>query len=125
MFAFPDWWITDIGSFTKGGQSQVYLQAISDSVLFRLSKENFDALIENYPSFESSFRYMMQYAYIREQRRSLELIKDSAAVRYNHLLLRHPTIEEHVTQKDISSYLGVTPEFFSTLRRKNSTTPPT
>jgi len=121
MLAFQDWWITDIDSFTTGAKSQINIDALSKGIVYGLSRENFDTLIESSPAFESAFRYMMQYSYIREQRRALELITDSTEVRYAKLLARLPTIEQDVSQKNIASYLGVSPEFLSKLKRKRKT----
>ena len=118
MLAFQDWWITDIDSFTTGEASQINIEALSDGVVYGLSKARFDALVAESPAFESAFRYMMQYSYIREQRRALELIVDSTVNRYKKLIERLPTIELDVSQKNIASYLGVSPEFLSTLKRK-------
>ena len=116
MFAFTDWWITDIDSFSRGVPSKINLQTICPSSLLKLAKSDFNELINNYPSFESAFRYMMQYSYIREQHRALALITDDAITRYRNLLLKYPVVEHQVSQKDIASYLGITPEFLSSLK---------
>lgn len=118
MFAFTDWWITDIDSFTNGRHSKINIQTISDSLILKLAKTDFDYLTANCPAFESAFRYMMQYSYIREQNRALELITDDSFTRYRSLLARYPTVQELVSQKDIASYLGITPEFLSSLKLK-------
>ena len=118
MFAFADWWITDIDSFTNGHQSKINIQSTVGSILYKLTKENFNELISGFPSFETAFRNMMQFSYIREQRRSLELITDDAPTRYLNLTNRYPNIEQDASQKDIASYLGITPEFLSALKKK-------
>lgn len=118
MFAFTDWWITDIDSFTNGITSEINIQASTDSIIYELTKADFDGLIAISSGFESAFRNMMQYSYIREQRRSLELITDNAYTRYVNLINRYPDIEQDVSQKDIASYLGISPEFLSSLKRK-------
>lgn len=116
MFAFTDWWITDIDSFTNATHSKINIQAISNCTLLRLAKSDFDHLTTDYPCFESAFRYMMQYSYIREQKRALELITEDSLTRYYRLLARYPTIQDEVAQKDIASYLGITPEFLSSMK---------
>lgn len=118
MFAFNDWWITDIDSFTNGTISKINLQASIDSVVYELPKTDFDELITTFVGFESAFRKMMQYSYIREQQRSLELITSDSSTRYRKLINRYPNIEQDASQKDIASYLGITPEFLSALKKK-------
>ncbi len=116
MFGFEDWWITDIASFTTGKPSSLYLDVLKDCVLYSLSKVDFDELIHESPAFESVFRKMMQYAYMREQQRALELITDSAQDRYLRLVAKYPAIEQEVSQRNIASYLGISPEFLSSLK---------
>lgn len=118
MFAFTDWWITDIDSFTNGTTSSISIQASANSIVYELSKYDFDELMTVSTKFESAFRKMMQYSYIREQRRSLELITDDAQARYINLTNRYPNIEQDASQKDIASYLGITPEFLSVMKKR-------
>ena len=58
----------------------------------------------------------MQNAYIREQLRIIQNLSLSAEERYRNFLAKYPQIAKQVTQKQIASYLGVTPEFLSALR---------
>jgi len=118
MFAFADWWITDIDSFTSNHTSKINIQSTTNSIVYKLTKESFNGLIISFPASETAFRNMMQYSYIREQRRSLELISDDAPAHYLNLTNRYPNIEQDASQKDIASYLGITPEFLSGLKKK-------
>jgi hypothetical protein len=62
----------------------------------------------------------MQNAYTREQLRVIENLSMSAEDRYDSFLHKYPHIANAVTQKQIASYLGITPEFLSAVR-KNKT----
>ena len=117
MFALPDWWITDIDTFTRGGRSKINICVVQDAVVYRIAKGDLDALMQQYAELESAFRYMMQYAYIREQNRAVELITDTALVRYERVISNHPQLEQMLSQKDIASFLGITPEFLSAMKR--------
>jgi len=118
MLAFKDWWITDIDSFTNGTISNINIDVQQDSIIYALSKNNFDKLIAISPTFESAFRKMMQYSYIREQRRSVALIHKTSKTRYLELIDKFPTIEQDISQKVIASYLGISPEFLSAMKKK-------
>ncbi len=120
MFAVADWWVTDMNCFINAQPAMMYIQAIEDTEIFQLSKENFDILLQQIPKFEKFFRILMQNAYIREQLRVLQNLSMSAEERYNNFILKYPQIVQQVTQKQIASYLGVTPEFLSVIR-KNKT----
>ena len=118
MFALPDWWITDIDSLSNGGASTITIKTLMPTVLYRIAKPALTRLLAQSTAFESAFRYMMQHAYIREQRRTLSLITDDAVTRYQRLINEHPRLEQIASQKDIAAYLGITPEFLSATKRQ-------
>lgn len=120
MFAMADWWVTDMYCFLNQKPAMMYIEAIEDSFIFQLSRENFDKLLYTIPKFERFFRILMQNAYTREQLRIIENLSLTAEERYDSFLMKYPQIAKAVTQKQIASYLGITPEFLSTIR-KNKT----
>ena len=120
MFALADWWVTDMFCFLHANPAMMYIEAIEDSSVLQLSRENFDRLFLQVPKFERFFRILMQNAYTREQLRVIENLSLSAEDRYERFLQKYPHIAEVVTQKQIASYLGITPEFLSLIRKKRS-----
>jgi len=120
MFAVNDWWVTDMPCFISGQPSMVFIEAIEDSEIFELSKANFDLLFEKIPLFERFFRILMQNAYIREQLRIIQNLSLTAEERYDKFMDKYPQISKLVTQKQIASYLGITPEFLSAIRKNKS-----
>jgi CRP-like cAMP-binding protein len=120
MFAVSDWWITDMYSFTNEKPAMINIEALEDSEITQLSKSNLDVLFEHVPVFERLFRIMMQKAYIREQLRVLQNLSLTAEERYENFLSQYPQIAARVTQKQIASYLGITPEFLSAIRKNRS-----
>ena len=67
MFATQDWWITDMFSFINQQPTMVNIEAIEDSIILPLRKDDLDILYIKVPKFERFFRIIMQNAYIREQ----------------------------------------------------------
>lgn len=120
MFALTDWWITDMYCFLNQKPAMVFIEALEDSEIFLLSKENLDRLFDTMPKFERFFRILMQNAYTREQLRIIENLSLPAAKRYDNFLAKYPQIINQVTQKQIASYLGITPEFLSTIRKNKA-----
>lgn len=116
MFAVSDWWITDMHCFVNEQPAMLNIQAIANSSTVRLPKEKLDRLFEEVPKFEKFFRIIMQNAYTREQLRVLENLSLTAEERYHNFLDKYPQIVKQVTQKQIASYLGITPEFLSAIR---------
>ncbi|MDW3646304.1 MAG: Crp/Fnr family transcriptional regulator [Bacteroidia bacterium] len=118
MFAFADWWITDMRCFIHQLPADTHIQALEESEVGEISKASFDQLFEEIPKFERLFRILMQNAYIREQTRMLEHLTCSAEARYQKYISKYPRIEQLVSQKHIASYLGITPEFLSFTKKK-------
>lgn len=119
MFAVADWWITDMHSFAKQKPAMVTIESLGPTSLIQLSKENMDQLLLQCPSFERFFRIIFQKAYIREQLRVIENLSQSAEERYKSFISTYPYIEQLVPQKQIASYLGITPEFLSKMKKGN------
>jgi CRP-like cAMP-binding protein len=120
MFAVADWWITDMYCFLHQQPAMVNIQALENSSVLQISRTNFDQLLEIQPVFEKYFRILMQNAYTREQIRVLENLSEPASERYLNFLRKYPQIVSQITQKQLASYLGITPEFLSTIRRQFS-----
>ncbi len=118
MFAVADWWVTDMYCFLNERPAMMYIEAIEDSRVFQITKENLEKLYVHIPKFERFFRILMQNAYTREQLRVIENLSLSAKERYDNFLSRYPNIAKLVTQKQIASYLGITPEFLSAVRKQ-------
>jgi CRP-like cAMP-binding protein len=118
MFAINDWWITDMYSFASGQPAMLNIDAIEDSTVFELLKTDLDELYIKAPKFERFFRIIMQNAYIREQLRIIQNLSMPAEERYQSFLKKYPQFTERVPLKQIASYLGITPEFLSVLRKK-------
>ena len=116
MFAMPDWWITDMASFVKGAPALINIEAVVPAEILRLSKTNMDLLLEEVPKFEKCFRVLFQNAYIREQVRSIENLTLTAEQRYERFINKYPELCNKITQRQIASYLGITPEFLSSIR---------
>lgn len=118
MLAIDDWWITDMYSFTSGQPAMQSISAIEDSTVFQLRKKDFDTLLVKVPKFERFFRILMQNAYIREQLRIIQNLSLHAEERYLNFLNKYPQLVKRVSQKQIASYIGVSPEFLSAMRKR-------
>lgn len=120
MLAVDDWWITDMYSFAMNKPAMQFISAIEDSIVFQLGRSDFDKLFERIPAFERFFRILMQNAYIREQLRIIQNLSLPAEERYLNFLNKYPHLVQRVTQKQIASYIGVSPEFLSAMRKRIS-----
>jgi len=118
MFAVSDWWITDMYCFINQKPAMLAIEALEDSSVLQLQKDHLDDLYHKVPKFERFFRIMMQNAYIREQLRTIENLSLPAEERYYNFLQKYPEAVKRIRQKQIASYLGITPEFLSLIKSK-------
>ncbi|MDN5215877.1 Crp/Fnr family transcriptional regulator [Fulvivirgaceae bacterium BMA12] len=117
-FAAEDWWIMEIDSFTNQIGSSLNVQAIEDSAILFITKTAKERLYEELPKVERLFRIMSQKAVVAWQRRLVRNHTMNAEQRYHHFVTSYPDIAMRVTNKQIASYLGITQEFVSKIRKK-------
>lgn len=123
MFAIADWWITDMYCFLNRKPAMLNIVALEDSSILQLGIDDLEKLYIRVPKFERFFRIIMQNAYTREQLRIIQNLSLSAEERYDNFLSKYPQIVKQVTQKQIASYLGITPEFLSAIRANKGKKP--
>ena len=118
QFAMPGWWTGDLQSFTQQVPSIYSTRALADSEVLLLPKASMDQLLEKHPKFERYFRIIFQNSLVTNQNRIIMSYSATAEERYTAFREKYPTLEQYVPLKYIASYLGITPEFLSKVRRK-------
>ncbi|MET3036483.1 Crp/Fnr family transcriptional regulator [Chryseobacterium sp. NRRL B-14859] len=117
-FAVEGWWITDLDSLINHVPSTLNIEALEDSEVLMIPKKDKEYLYETMPRIERLFRMMNQQSSVALQRRILSLTGKTADKRYLEFLEKYPGLEQRLTQQQIASYLGITHEFLSKIRRK-------
>ena len=117
-FAARDWWLMDIDSFMNQKPSSLNMQALEDSKVLLIERKDKLTLYETIPTVEKLFRVMSQKALIAWQRRLIRNHSETAKERYHHFLEVYPSIASKLTDKQIASYLGITHEFLSKVKRQ-------
>ena len=120
QFAVENWWIADLQSFLTQSPADFNVDAIEPSVLIQFGYEELQELYREIPKLERFFRIIIQKAYVASQKRIVASFSSDAGKRYIDFRNRYPTIEARVPQYMIASYLGITPEFLSKIRRRIS-----
>lgn len=118
QFGIEDWWVGDLYSFLTQKPASYSIEALEDTVVAQITKENLDALYLQIPKFERFFRLILQNAFIAQQDRIHQNLSFTAEQRYEEFSRKYPQLEQRIAQKHIASYLGITPVFLSMLRRK-------
>jgi CRP-like cAMP-binding protein len=117
-FAVQDWWISDMYSLLTQKPAILNIEAIADSQVLQLSRENQQLLYEKVPKFERFFRILVENSLIANQQRLIDNMSSTAEERYVRFLKKYPIIPSCVPQHNIASYLGITPEFLSKIRAR-------
>ena len=120
QFAVENWWIGDLASFHSERPSQLNIEALENSVILQIKKEEQLRLFEAFPKFNRIFRVFTENALVSLQTRVLHNISSTAEERYLDFMDRYPYFFNRISNVQIASYLGVTPEFLSTIRKRLS-----
>jgi CRP-like cAMP-binding protein len=117
-FALQDWWIADMYSYISQKPGTLNIEAVADSDIAMLSKEDQEKLYAKVPKFERFFRILIENSLVANQQRLIDNLSSTAEDRYIHFIKKYPLIPSCVPQHNIASYLGITPEFLSKIRAR-------
>ncbi len=118
QFAVEGWWISDLGTFLSGRPAQLQLEAIEDCTVLCFQYADLENLFTVYPDLQSYYLKLTQRAFLSFQDRILENLALDAETRYLKFVERYPGLELRLTQKRIASYLGMSPEFLSKIKKR-------
>ncbi|MBX2970055.1 MAG: Crp/Fnr family transcriptional regulator [Cyclobacteriaceae bacterium] len=118
QFAVEGWWISDIGSFLSGDSALYNIEALEDSEVLNLTKPAMDDMMDQLPPLERYFRLLMQNNIVALQRRVIAYMSLSAEEKYLKLMDVCPDIISRAPQQYVASYLGITPETLSRIRKQ-------
>lgn len=117
-FAFEEWWIGDLQSFYSNEPSENNLQALENCELFLMNVTAFEKAKEAIPSFQKFTDIKFRNAYTASQLKHFETKSEPAEEKYRKLLKQSPGILQRIPQHYIASYLDITPESLSRIRKK-------
>jgi CRP-like cAMP-binding protein len=118
QFAIEDWWISDMYSTLMGEPATYNIDAIEDSEVLLFERSRLDELCERIPTFERFFRLLLEGAFMAKERRIAASLSKSAEEQYLSMLEMYPKIVQRVPQNQIASYLGITPQSLSRIRKE-------
>ena len=118
QFAIEDWWISDLNSFLSGLPATHNIDALQDSEVLLLEKSSRDKLLDECPKMERFFRLLTEANHVATHRRIADSLSLSAEERYLKFIKTYPKLFEIVPQNQIASYLGITPQSLSRIRKE-------
>lgn len=117
QFALEDWWISDYLAFFNEVPATMLLSSLEEGELLTISLANRDKLCAEMHKIEHFFRLKITSGFIAMQQRILASMNLSVQERYEKLLKLYPNLSQRVPKQAIASYLGVTRETLSRLKR--------
>ena len=117
QFAIKDWWVSDFISYFKEEKSIMSIECLKDATVCRISKENMADLCQKFPQIEPFIRKKLERAFASFQQRIIEYLSLPAKDRYLKFTQTYPKITECVKNYHIASYLGITTESLSRIRK--------
>ncbi|GAB3923966.1 Crp/Fnr family transcriptional regulator [Mucilaginibacter myungsuensis] len=115
-FAPADWWMADMYSLISQQPGVLNIEALEETEMLLLSKINQDKLYADIPKFERFFRILAEKSLVANQQRLIDRLSLTGEERYKIFCDRYPTLINHLPQKQIAAYIGVSPEFLSRAR---------
>lgn len=117
QFAPETWWLADSKSLSSGTPSAYFIDAIEDSELLLIDGPSHQRLLEEVEPFAASFRAGLQRHAAAKDERIVSSLSATAEERYLEFLQTYPSIVQRVPQTMLASYLGMTPETLSRIRK--------
>nr|WP_321410516.1 Crp/Fnr family transcriptional regulator [uncultured Carboxylicivirga sp.] len=111
-------WISDLESFFSKKPSNYYIEALEETTLLRISYDRLEKLYVEVPALERYFRILFQKAFLNSLKRLNATMWEPATERYAEMLKENPEMFQRVPLVYIASYLGITPESLSRIRRQ-------
>lgn len=117
-FAIEDWWVSDINSFLHQQPSTMHIRALENSELLVISKSDKEKLYKEVPAMNHLFRVMTQKSHAVLQQRMVDNLIKTADQRYADYINKYPHIASRLNNLQMASYLGVSHEFLSKIKKR-------
>lgn len=121
QFAAENEWIADIGSFHSGKASRLFIEAIEPAAVLQIEQKDLYFLYTHVSKLDRIFKVIIEDKYVELQNRVLQNISSTAQERYLSFLDQYPKLASRLPNTQIASYLGITPEFLSKIRKDLAT----
>ncbi|MNF86633.1 Fumarate and nitrate reduction regulatory protein [compost metagenome] len=116
-FSPENYWFGDRESLTNNTPSKFNIDAIENSEIILIKKEDFEMLCHEIPSFNNLVNTILQKSFMVSQNRIHASISFSAEEKYQNFLESNPLLINRIPQHMIGAYLGITPETITRIRR--------
>ena len=117
QFGTKGWWINDLYAYLTQKPATFFMQAITDSIVLQVHRDQLNILFDKVHMMDRFFRIKTQNGYVALQERTINSMSQTAEERYFEFVKRYRVMEQQIPQYMIASYLGITPEHLSAIRK--------
>ena len=117
QFAVEDWWIGDYPAYFSGNKSTLNVECLEDCTLLRIKKADWEKLYKEIPKLESYARIQLERGLASTHQKHINSYTMSTKAKYEHFIASYPQFAQRVKNYHIASYLGITPESLSRIRK--------
>jgi CRP-like cAMP-binding protein len=118
QFAVKNWWISDYMTVYSNEKSIVSIESLTHSKVLIINNDKLDEFYKKFPDFEVFQRKNFEKRIAALQRRILNLLALSAAEKYNQFINNYEVFEKVIPNYQIASFLGITPQSLSRIRKE-------
>jgi CRP-like cAMP-binding protein len=117
-FGIERWWVADYESYTTNTPGRYNIDVLEDAELLQITYEHLNGLRTRVPAIDAMLRKIDQRSYVTHQQRIYASISLTAEDRYMELMKTYPEFLQRFSQNMIASYLGISPETLSRIRKQ-------
>ena len=121
QFGPEEWWVADSARFLSGGPSTLFIDAIEPSDLLLVDHASHERILAGVPAYAAAYQEGLRRLAAAKDQRLIASLSASARDRYLDFVARYPTLLQRVPLGMLASYLGMSPETLSRVRKKLST----
>lgn len=117
-FVFENEFVTAYDSLITQRPSQYQVETLTDTILWKISFDDLQEVYAQTKNGNAIGRRMAETRYLIKSKRELDLLSKSAEQRYIELFTSRPELFKLIPLKYIASYIGVTPQGLSRIRKR-------
>jgi CRP-like cAMP-binding protein len=118
--AFENNFATGLMAFISQKPSEEYIQALENTELLYITRNDFYDLVDLLPAWEKFFRNYLEHAYVNNTRKLMSFITMDATQRFQYLMAENPQVVQRLSNKIVANYLGISQEALSRIKGKLS-----
>jgi CRP-like cAMP-binding protein len=116
-FGYKNSLITSLSSFLTNSPSEYYMQAIKKSTLQVIRKDDFKTFVHENEDRQLQYQAILENVVVQQLEREIDLLTYSPVERVKRVQQRSPQLFQEIPSKYIASYLRMTPETLSRIRK--------